>query len=141
MGTTLFSNSTFWKFDFKIISGLKMTKGFILLSIAILFNGIANILIKKGMLNQPEAASTTQIITHYCSSWPVIAGLIMFTINIVAYTQALSRLPLSVAYPIMVAMSGLIVIMGSIILFKETINWSQWIGFALIITGITMVAK
>ena len=117
-----------------------MLKGFILLGVAILFNGVANVLMKKGMVGaHPEGA--TETIKHYLTSWPILVGLTLFALNVIAYTQALAKLDLSVAYPIMVSLTGLIVISGSMFLFKESISWPQWIGFALIIGGVVLVAK
>jgi multidrug transporter EmrE-like cation transporter len=118
-----------------------MTRGYILLGVAVLFNGVANVLMKKGMAGAPEGAGAAIMIRHYLTSWPVIVGLGLFAVNVIAYTQALARVPLSVAYPIMVSLTGLIVISGSMVLFKEAIGWIQWVGFALILAGVVCVAR
>ncbi|MBN2803518.1 MAG: EamA family transporter [Deltaproteobacteria bacterium] len=119
-----------------------MIKGVIFLAVAIVFNGIANILMKQGMSGDGnQTGSLAGTLRHYLTSWPIIIGLGLFALNVIAYTQALSKLPLSVAYPIMVSLTGLIVITGSLIIFKESINLLQWIGFALIIVGVILVAK
>ncbi|MDJ0765643.1 MAG: EamA family transporter [Myxococcota bacterium] len=118
-----------------------MARWYFILAIAVLFNGVANVLMKAGMRTAPQATGATAMVKHYLSSWPVILGLGLFALNVVAYTQALTKLPLSIAYPIMVSMSGLIVIAGSMVLFKEAISWVQWIGFGLIICGIICVAR
>lgn len=118
-----------------------MTQGFILLAIAVIFNGVANVLMKKGMLGTESHEGIGDAIRHYLTSWPIIVGLTLFALNVIAYTQSLSRIPLSVAYPIMVSLTGLIVIGGSVVLFKESISNYQWIGFALIIGGVILVAK
>ena len=116
-----------------------MIRSVILLATAILFNGVANVLMKAGMRNAPEASGIAAIARHYLTSWPVIVGIVLFALNVLAYTQVLTKMPLSVAYPIMVSMTGLIVILGSTILFKESITVAQWIGFALIIGGVICV--
>jgi multidrug transporter EmrE-like cation transporter len=118
-----------------------MFRGFVLLGMAVVFNGVANVLMKKGMTGAVVGGGPTAMIKHYLTSWPLVVGLVLFAINIVAYTQALARLPLSVAYPIMVALTGLIVIFGSHVLFKEAIGWFQWVGYALIIVGVIFVAR
>jgi len=118
-----------------------MTRGFILLAVAVVFNGVANILMKKGMIGTESLSGPADTIKHYLTSWPVIVGLFLFALNVIAYTQALSKLSLSVAYPMMVALTGLIVISGSMVIFKESISWFQWMGFALIITGVFFVAR
>jgi len=118
-----------------------MYRWYALLAIAIVFNGVANVLMKAGMQNAPETASAGTMIKHYLHSWPVIVGLVLFALNVLAYTQALSKIPLSVAYPIMVSLTGLIVISSSLVFFKEEIGYVQWIGFVLIIGGVICIAK
>ena len=115
-----------------------MIKGFIILGVAVVFNGVANILMKKGMTGS-QSDDSTSMIKHYLTSWPIIIGLVLFALNVIAYTQALARIPLSVAYPIMVSVTGLIVVAGSMVIFKESIGWLQWLGFALIIGGVVLV--
>ncbi len=112
-----------------------------LLAVAVIFNGVANVLMKAGMRDVPEVPGAGGMIKHYLHSWPVMVGLVLFGLNVIAYTQALSKIPLSVAYPIMVSLTGVIVISGSMILFKEEISWLQWLGFALIIGGVICIAK
>lgn len=112
-----------------------------LLAVAVIFNGVANVLMKAGMRDAPEISGAGGIIRHYLTSWPVMVGLILFALNVVAYTQALTKIPLSVAYPIMVSLTGVIVISGSMMLFKEEIGWFQWLGFALILGGVVCVTR
>ena len=118
-----------------------MTRYYALLGIALTFNAVANILMKAGMRNAPEGLGATGMIKHYLTSWPVIVGLALFALNIVAYTQALTKIPLSIAYPIMTSLGFLIVVSASAYFFKETITWVQGIGFALIIGGVICVAR
>jgi multidrug transporter EmrE-like cation transporter len=118
-----------------------MIRGFVLLTIAVVFNGAANVLMKKGMIGADTGGGAGSMVKHYLTSWPVIVGLVLFAVNVVAYTQALARLPLSVAYPIMVALTGIIVITGSHLLFKESIGWIQWAGYGLIMAGVVCVAR
>ena len=118
-----------------------MIRWYSLLAIAILFNGTANILMKSGMKDAPAFSDKSGMVTHYLTSWPLVVGLVLFALNVIAWTQALSKLPLSVAYPIMVSMTLLIVIMGSALLFKESISWIQWVGFVLIVVGVACVTR
>ncbi|MCU0662532.1 MAG: EamA family transporter [Myxococcota bacterium] len=116
-------------------------KPYVLLAVALLFNGVANVLMKAGMREPQAVPGLWGMVRHYLTSWPVMAGLFLFALNIIAYTQALAKLPLSVAYPIMVSLSGLIVILGSQLWFKESITWIQVMGFFLIIGGVICVAR
>jgi multidrug transporter EmrE-like cation transporter len=118
-----------------------MIRWYILLAVAVLFNGVANVLMKLGMKDAPTDAGAAAVVKHYLHSWPVILGLALFALNVISYTQALTRIPLSIAYPIMVSLTGVIVISGSMFLFKEEISGVQWLGFVLIIAGVICVAK
>lgn len=118
-----------------------MMRWYTLLGVAVLFNGVANVLMKAGMLHAPESAPVAVTIKHYLTSLPLLVGLALFGLNVIAYTQALTKIPLSVAYPIMVSMSFLIIISGSALLFKEAISTMQWLGFAMIIGGVICVTR
>ncbi len=118
-----------------------MIRWYGLLVLAAISNAAANALMKAGMQHPPEDFGFISMAKHYLTSWPIIVGVVLFGLNVLAYTQALAKLSLSVAYPIMVSLTGLVVISFSIFFFKETISWIQWIGFALIIGGVACVAK
>ena len=118
-----------------------MLKYYIFLAVALVLNAVANILMKAGMLNAPAELTPKAQLTHYVTSWPVIVGVCLFGLNVIAYTQALSRIPLSVAYPLMTSLGFLIVVAGSAYFFKEHISAIQIAGFALIITGVILVTR
>jgi small multidrug resistance pump len=99
------------------------------------------VLMKAGMKDTPPLNGTSAMIKHYLTSWPVMLGLVLFALNVIAYTQALTKIPLSVAYPIMVSLTGVIVISGSMMLFKESLSWVQVLGLALIVAGVVCVAR
>jgi multidrug transporter EmrE-like cation transporter len=118
-----------------------MARWYTLLAVALVFNAVANVLMKAGMRTAPEGAGATAMLRHYLTSWPVLVGLLLFALNVLAYTQALTRIPLSVAYPLMTSLGFLIVVSASAVFFEETITWVQGIGFALIVAGVVLVAR
>ena len=69
----------------------------------------------------------------------LVAGLPLFALNVVFYMVALSRLDLSVAYPIMVAGGIVIVVSVSALLLGEPIDVPQGIGLILLVVGIALV--
>lgn len=104
----------------------------------ILLNAAANILIKAGMRQSPE---------NNFSLWNavlnpgVIAGAICFGLSFLLYCYILSKMHLSIAYPIITSACFLLVVFFSYLLFKEKLLLIQIIGFLLIIVGIWFVAK
>jgi multidrug transporter EmrE-like cation transporter len=75
-------------------------------------------------------------------SQPVFwAGLISFGLALAAYSLVLTRLNLSIAYPIMVSMGLVIVVLISGFYLNESISVMQILGFSLIVTGVWLVAR
>ncbi|MBS7344956.1 MAG: EamA family transporter [Caryophanon sp.] len=69
-----------------------------------------------------------------------LSGVGMYGIGTVLYVLVLSKLPLSVAYPL----QSLAYILGMFlawIVFKEHITLYQWIGIVLIVSGAVFIAK
>jgi len=58
-----------------------------------------------------------------------------------AYGYVLSKMNLSIAYPLMTSIGFLIVTLVSWVFLKETITLIQIGGFILILLGVWMVAK
>jgi len=74
-------------------------------------------------------------------SLPIMGGIICFGLALAAYSYVLSRMNLSVAYPIMTSMGFLFVIIASWMFFGENVTLTQVTGFVLIIAGVWMVAR
>lgn len=115
--------------------------GYLILGAAIILNATANILIKVGMSRITENEGGLQILMAALSQPVFWGGLFSFGLALGAYSLVLSRLNLSVAYPIMVSMGLVIVVLVSYFFLKENITLLQITGFVLIIAGVWMVAK
>ena len=98
---------------------------YVLLVLALTINSAANVLLKSG--------TTTGGLK------PLIAGLFAFGVNVIFYALALRSLPLSVAYPVMVAGSFMLVNGYSAIVFKEGITPAQTAGYGFILIGVMLV--
>ena len=116
-------------------------KVYLVLCGAILANACANILMKLAMVKTPKESGLLEVTKSAAKSLSVMLGVICFIIALVLYLYVLSRLPLSVAYPVMTAAGFAIVAAASRLLFTETIGIAQIGGFALIVCGIYLVAK
>ncbi len=69
----------------------------------------------------------------------ILAGFACFFISSVLWIIALRSVPLSLAYP-MVALSYVIIFLGSHFLFTEPLGWRLWTGALLIVCGIVLIA-
>jgi multidrug transporter EmrE-like cation transporter len=115
---------------------------YIILALAIFLNALANILMKVGMLRQGEASGNPLLMAREALVNPVLfAGVISFALALIAYCYVLSKINLSIAYPIMTSLGYMIVIIASWMFLKEHITFIQIMGFAFIIAGVWMVAR
>lgn len=100
---------------------------------AVISNAGANFLIKKASL-----ASSENQISIYLNPF-FIAGITLFGINLISYTQALRNLPLSTAYPILVGCSLFVISGISIFFLGEAIGIKQALGMLLITLGVWLI--
>lgn len=113
---------------------------FIFLIIAFSLNALANILLKLGAQRGVDFVNLNflEIISR---NFLVVIGLLLFALNAGFYFLALRLIPLSLAYPIMVVMSLLIINTFAYFYFHESINFLQVIGYVFIIVGIIFVSR
>jgi drug/metabolite transporter (DMT)-like permease len=71
------------------------------------------------------------------SPW-VLFGLVVFGISAIAWLAALSRVPLSVAYPFN-ALGYLAILTASIVVLHERANVLTWAGSLLVVSGLLIV--
>jgi len=113
---------------------------------ALLLNAAANLMMKFGVrrfsgttLNvQDDPAGAAGAIL---SNWVLILGLVFFASNAVLYTFALARIPISVAYPIMVSGGFVIIALVAWRYLGETLTPAQWVGIVMILVGVYLVAR
>lgn len=102
-----------------------------------MLNGGANILFKLGARHGFEGASALSALV--LGNWQLLLGLVLFLGNALLYFLALRTLQLSVAYPVMVVMSFIIINSFAFIVLGEPITSLQIFGYLLIIGGICLV--
>jgi EamA-like transporter family. len=70
----------------------------------------------------------------------ILAGLFLYGLATVVWFIILSRMPLSVSYPIqsLAYVAGMI---AAVLIFHEKVTLTQWLGAGLIIGGVILIAK
>lgn len=97
---------------------------------------IANLLMKHSRLVAPDPGLTSLLL----SPW-LMAGLVFLGINVVLYTKALDRLPVSVAYPVLTGFGFGLLTLSSYWLFGERLTGTQWFGVTLTFAGIILISR
>ena len=114
---------------------------YLMLALGIVFNAGANILMKVAMKNigtLDELGFGLYARGMLTSGW-LWGGLASFGAALACYTYVLSKINLSVAYPVFTSVGFAIVILVSALMLRETVGWWQVVGFVLIIAGVWLV--
>jgi multidrug transporter EmrE-like cation transporter len=112
--------------------------GYVLLALALVFNACANILLKMGSA-QFALVSETGLVRAVLTNYALVGGCVLFALNVVLYALALSRIPLSVGYPIMTAGALVIITAVSVLYLRESLTMVQMAGLLLLLSGIVLV--
>jgi multidrug transporter EmrE-like cation transporter len=118
---------------------------YLYLLVALLLNATANLLLKYSAVQGTSPAVRTPsglsgALQTY-GSLPFMAGLACFALNVLIYTQALKRLPISVAYPVMVSLGYLIILVVSWFLFQERLSIARYVGAGLMLGGLWLLVR
>ena len=101
---------------------------------------VGQVMLKHGMQVASARAAHSRgslAVSAATSPW-VLLGLLVFAISAVAWLTALSRVPLSVAYPFN-ALGYLGILTASIVVLHERANILTWIGSLLVVSGLIIV--
>ncbi len=114
---------------------------YLALALGIVFNAGANILMKVAMrgIGTLDTLGLGSYVRGMLGSGWLWGGLASFAAALVFYTYVLSKMNLSVAYPVFTSVGFAIVILVSALMLKESITWWQVAGFVLIIAGVWLV--
>ena len=107
---------------------------------AIVFNALANILMKAGARRLGEGVGVG-LLRHAIGDPFLILGVISFALALAGYTLALTRFALAVAYPMMTGIGFLIVALASATMFGERLLPIRIVGMGVIVAGIFLVAR
>lgn len=122
---------------------MKLTE-FGLILVGVLLNAAAQLLLKAG----------TRAIGHFEFSWNnafpvgvqlatqpgIVGGLSCYVISVVVWIMALSRVEVSIAYP-MLSIGYVVNAFLAWWLFGETVTMTRILGILIIIVGVYLVAK
>lgn len=94
------------------------------------------ILIKMGANSLPHTNSPLAMLMNA----PLMAGYALYGIMTVLFVFALREEELSVVYPI-ISLNYVWVTALSVLIFRESMNWSRAAGIAIIVLGVCVLGK
>ena len=111
-----------------------------LLLFAVVSAATGQVMLKHGMqvATARAARSGGSLALRAATSPWVLLGLVVFGVSAIAWLAALSRVPLSVAYPFN-ALGYLVILIASILVLHERANVMTWVGSLLVVSGLLIV--
>jgi multidrug transporter EmrE-like cation transporter len=120
------------------------TSAFAFLFTGVLLNAGAQLLLKAG-------TNALGVITLTRDNWwdtlwkmatqqYFVAGVMFYMVSLLVWIMGLSRVPVSVAYP-MLSLGYVINAVAAYYLFGESVTITRWLGIGFIIIGVWLVAK
>src|SRR5471032_2674843 len=118
------------------------TFGFIVFGV--LLNAVAQLLLKAGARNVGEIHLTLQNLVSVgikvATQWPIIGWLTCYVLSVVLWIVALSRVDVSVAYP-MLSLGYVVAAVGAWYLFGEALSVQRLLAIFVILVGVAWLAR
>jgi len=129
--------------EFKVEKGCDKMHGLVYVIISACFNVFGQYSMKQGMRKFGEVTFDDNILMTIAKMFlmpNVLIGLVFYAISTVFWLIALSKIELSVAYP-MLSIGYILLMVLSYFLLNETITTYKVIGTLLIVAGITLISR
>ena len=115
----------------------------ILILSAVILNVCGHLFLKAGM-NKIGAISLDQLLFSFAKifSTPfVLLGLLSYVSSVAMYMVVLSKVDVSYAYPLMMGVGYILIVLFSWQIFAEPFSSFKWMGIALILVGVFLLGK
>lgn len=117
---------------------------FSLILSGVLLNAAAQLFLKAG-------TNTLGVISFSGADWfgqalrigtnpHIIGGMFCYAFSLVVWIMALSRVPVSIAYP-MLSIGYVVSAVAAYYLFGESLGMVRWLGIGFIVIGVTLVSR
>jgi multidrug transporter EmrE-like cation transporter len=117
---------------------------FTLILTGVLLNAVAQLLLKAGTnvlgvltLTREQWLSTSLAVA---SNPYIVAGLACYVISVGVWIGALSRVEVSIAYP-MLSIGYVVNALAAWYLFGEAVTMQRWLGIGFIVIGVWLLAR
>lgn len=121
-----------------------MTAGYSLILFGVLLNASAQLLLKAGTnaVGHFEfvADNIVPVATRVAFEPHIVAGVLCYGVSLVVWIMGLSRIPVSVAYPLL-SLGYVINALAAWYLFGEALTPGRVAGIGLIVLGVFIIAR
>ncbi len=113
---------------------------YVLAFISIFLGAGAQLMLKRGSSALAGGGGLVDTVMRAMTSPFLIGGFALYGASAVLWVVVLSKMKLSIAYPL-VAFSYVIVVIASYVLFHESVAWNQWLALGFIVAGVLLLIK
>lgn len=106
----------------------------------ILLSASGLLLLKKSLINDLAILNLSNI-KNLLLNWYFIFGFLFYASSFLTWLYILSKKEISYAYPIVVGLSYFVIVLSSLIIFKESLTLNKIIGIVLIGIGIIFILR
>ena|SRR5215211_781590 len=110
----------------------------------VLLNAAAQLFLKAG-------TNTLGIVSFTTGEWfgqalrvgtnpHIVGGMFCYAFSLVVWVMALSRVPVSIAYP-MLSIGYIVSAIAAYYLFGESLGLTRWLGIGFIVVGVWLVSR
>jgi multidrug transporter EmrE-like cation transporter len=124
--------------------GALTAPAFAFLFTGVLLNAGAQLLLKAGT-NAIGVITLTRdnwmaMLWRMAHTGPFIVGVACYGVSLVVWIMGLSRVPVSVAYPLL-SLGYIVNAIAAHFLFGEAVSAVRWLGIGLVIVGVFLIAR
>jgi multidrug transporter EmrE-like cation transporter len=121
------------------------TQIFLLVLGSALLTACANLMMRHGLVLAGglsiQGDGLPGLMLRLARQWTFVLGLTAYALAALVWFRVLSVAQVSTSYPILVGLTFVMVSVGAVLWFRESINFLKVVGVAVILAGIVLVAK
>ena len=115
--------------------------GFLLLLLTAVCMAVANVLLKTGIARAGGLDLSLNSVWRLIAQPSFITGFLLTGAGCLSWLYILSTQKLSTCYPLFVSITYALITLGAVYFLQERVSAQKVIGLAIIIAGITTVAR
>lgn len=110
--------------------------GFVLIALVALFTAISNLVLRHGIRQMGGFR-----LAAFLSDPACLVGLLLQAAAALIWFRVLSVMEVNRSYPVLVSLTFLLVMAGSVLVFGESMSWRKVTGLVVILGGIKLAAQ
>ena len=112
-----------------------------LVVVAAALQSLANLLLRGGILRHGEFSLTVSHLVSLSREPLFVAGFVLYGVSALFWFRVISIADLTLAYPILVGLSFVMIAVGAVIFFNESVSMMKFAGMITILVGIAVMAR